>query len=285
MPTSIVTGGNSGIGLETALGLARAGHRVVLAVRNPTKGQRAVDDLRARSGRDDIEQQPLDLASLASIRSFATDWAATGNAIDVLVNNAGVTMSTRHTTADGFEMTFGVNHLGHFLLTALLLDSIRAAGDGARIVTVASGAHKFARAGLDFDDLMFEHRTYAWKGMAAYGASKLANILFTRELARRLAGTGITANCVHPGAVATNLGGEGDGGKLGDLAMKLGRPFMRTPEQGARTSLHVALSPDVSGVTGAYFANSKPATTNRHGSDDAAAARLWSISEELVGLN
>ncbi len=284
MPTSIVTGANSGIGLETALGLARAGHRVVVAVRNPTKGERAVDDLRARSGRDDIEQRTLDLASLASIRAFAADWAATGDPIDVLVNNAGVTMSTRQTTVDGFEMTFGVNHLGHFLLTALLLDSIRASGDGARIVTVASGAHKFARAGLDFDDLMYERRKYGWKGMAPYGASKLANILFTRELARRLAGSGITANCVHPGAVATNLGGEGDGGKLGDIAMRIGRPFMRTPEQGARTSLHVALSADVAGVTGAYFANSKPATANSYATDDAAAARLWTVSEALVGL-
>ena len=284
MPTSIVTGANSGIGLETALGLARAGHRVVLAVRNPAKGEVAIADLRSRSGNDDIEQLALDLASLASIREFGERWDRRGEPIDVLVNNAGLTMSTRQTTADGFEMTFGVNHLGPFLLTAVLGDSLRARGKGARIVNVASGAHAFARQGLDFDDLMYEHRKYGWKGLAPYAASKLANILFTRELARRLDDTGITANCVHPGAVATNLAGEGDGGKLGEIVMKLGRPFMRTPEHGARTSLHVALAPEVAEITGTYFANSKPAKISKYASDDAAAARLWSVSEALVGL-
>ena len=283
MPTTVITGANSGIGLETAVAIARAGHRVVLAVRNPTKGEAAVADIRARSGNNDVEQLPLDLASLASIRDFADTWKARGEPIDVLVNNAGVVMKERTLTADGFEMTFGVNHLGHFLLTHLLFDHLKA-GDDSRIVTVASGAHAFARRGLDFDDLMFERRRYSQMGMGAYAASKLANVMFTRELARRVADTNITANCVHPGFVATNFAREGDGGRLGDIAMRLGKPFARTPEKGARTSVHVALSPEVARVTGQYFVNSKPATCSKSASDDAACTRLWQASESLLGL-
>ncbi len=221
----------------------------------------------------------LDLASLASVRSFAEALAARVERLDVLVNNAGVTMKDRAVTVDGFEATFGVNHLGHFLLTTLLVDQLAAATDG-RVVVVASDAHRFARGGLDFDDLQSERR---YRPMRAYGASKLANMLFTREAARRWADRGITVNCVHPGFVATRLARDGDGGRIGEVVMRLARPFARTPERGARTSVHVATSPEVNGVSGAYFANSrvtKPAATAL---DDAAARRLWEISETLVG--
>ncbi len=285
MPTTVITGANSGIGLEAAVAIARAGHRVVLAVRNPTKGAAALADIQTRSGNDDVEQLPLDLASIASIRDFAATWNARNEPINVLINNAGVVMKERTVTADGFETTFGVNHLGHFLLTHLLLDDLVAAGDDTRVVTVASGAHFFARQGLDFDDLMFERRRYSQMGMGAYAASKLANVMFTRELARRLADTNIAANCVHPGFVATNFAREGDGGRLGDLSMRLAKPFARSPEKGARTSVHVALSPEVAGVTGQYFVNSKVHACSKFAADDAACARLWNTSESLLGLD
>jgi NAD(P)-dependent dehydrogenase (short-subunit alcohol dehydrogenase family) len=280
--TVVITGANSGIGLETAVGVASAGHRVVLAVRNAAKGATAVADVRARSGNDDVEQLPLDLASLASVRAFADAWATRDEPIGVLVNNAGLVMRTRAETQDGFEMTFGVNHLGHFLLTALLHDSLVAGG--ARVVTVASGAHHFARRGLDFDDLMWEHKPYARMGMAAYSASKLANIMFTRALAKRVAGTGVTANCLHPGFVGSNFAREGDTGWLGNVAMTVGRPFALSSAKGARTSLFCALDPSVADVSGEYFYKCKPAKVSSWAADDAACDRLWSHSEALVGL-
>jgi NAD(P)-dependent dehydrogenase (short-subunit alcohol dehydrogenase family) len=177
-------------------------------------------------------------------------------------------------------MQLQVNHLSHFLLTGLLHD--RLAGSGrARVVVVASEAHKAARKGLDFDDLEWERRRYG-VGFGTYAATKLANILFTRELARRLDGTGVTANAVHPGFVASNFAREGDTGAIGNLAMVLGRPFAKSPEKGAQTSIHVASSPSVEGVSGQYFARSKVAIPARQALDDVAAARLWEISEKLT---
>ena len=226
-----------------------------------------------------VEVMELDLASLASVRAFAAALADRGDRLDVLVNNAGVTMMKRTLTADGFEATFGVNHLGHFLLTNLLVDRLAAAGDG-RVVVVASDAHRLARRGLDLDGRRAGRR---YGAMRVYGESKLANILFTREAARRWADRGITVNCVHPGFVATRLGRDGDGGRLGELAMRLGRPFARTPEQGAETSVFLATSPTVAGVNGQYFANSRPASPSAAARDDDAARRLWEHSETLVG--
>ncbi len=275
----MITGGNAGIGRETAVGLATRGASVVLAVRNPTKGDEAVADIRARTGNDDVAHLPLDLASLASVRAFDVALRSRTDRLHVLVNNAGVVLLRRQVTADGFESTFGVNHLGHFLLTELVRDLLLASAP-ARAVIVASDAHKGARRGLDFADLQTERR---YNAMKAYCRSKLANLLHLRELARRLDGTGVTANAVHPGAVATRLARDGDAGVLGDVAMRLSRPFFRTPAQGAHTSIHVAAAPELEDVNGGYFADLAPTGSTRWATDDAAARRLWDISARLVG--
>jgi NAD(P)-dependent dehydrogenase (short-subunit alcohol dehydrogenase family) len=281
MSTAVVTGANAGLGLATATGLARFGHDVVMAVRDVAKGESAAALVRHEVRGANVTVRALDLASLASVRAFASALSSDLGSLDVLVNNAGVTMKSRTTTADGFETTFGVNHLGHFLLTNLLHDTLAAAPGTARVVVVGSDAHKFARGGLNFSDLQSAGK---YGAMRVYGASKLANILFAREAAKRWRADGISVNSVHPGFVATRLGRDGDGGWLGDVAMTVLKPFARTPEKGARTTIHVAISPSLEGVAGEYFANeaiAKPAATAR---DDHAAAQLWDVSAELVGL-
>ena len=198
----------------------------------------------------------------------------------MLVNNAGLTLSKRRETDDGFEMTFQVNHLGPFLLTQLLRDQL-VAGRAPRVVNVASDAHKSARRGLDFDDLQTAHHRY--RGFSVYGRTKLANILFTRELARRWDDTGVTTNAVHPGFVASSFGRDGDTGRAGDVVMRLLRPFALSPAQGARTQVFVASAPELEGITGGYWAKSAPATPSAAAQDDVAAARLWEVSQQLVG--
>src|SRR5450759_2586743 len=205
--TVVVTGANAGVGLETAAGLVALGARVVLTARDEAKGANAADRIRARGGPGTVDVAPLDLASFASIRRFAREVAPGLGRLDVLVNNAGLVQLDYTVTEDGFETTFGVNHLGHFLLTTLLLDQLRSSTP-ARVVVVASVAHRSARSGLDFDDLQAER---GYSPIGAYNRSKLANIYFTRELARRLAGSGVTANSLHPGFVASRLGRDGDG--------------------------------------------------------------------------
>jgi NAD(P)-dependent dehydrogenase (short-subunit alcohol dehydrogenase family) len=276
----VITGGNAGIGKETAVGLAEKGATVVITARDQQRGATALEEIRGRTGRDDerLVVMPLDLASFASIRVFASDLLGRFDRLDVLVNNAGLVLRQRRETADGLEMTFGVNHLGHFLLTDLLLDRLRA-GDSARIVNVSSDAHKQARNGLDFDDLQSTRR---YRGFAVYSKSKLANILFTRELAQRLNGTNVTVNAVHPGFVASRFGRDGDTGRFGDVAMLVIRPFAINSAQGALTSIHVASSPDVDGITGQYFYKCALATPSRAAQDDDAARRLWQVSEDLV---
>jgi NAD(P)-dependent dehydrogenase (short-subunit alcohol dehydrogenase family) len=278
--TVVITGANSGIGKEAAVGLAAMGATVVVAVRNRAKGEAAVAEITARAGRsrDAVELADLDLASTASIRAFAAGFLASHDRLDVLLNNAGLTLRKRAETADGFEMIFGVNHLGHFLLTSLLQDRL-VAGAPTRIVNVASDAHRFARGGLDFDDLMATER---YRPFLTYARSKLANILFTTELARRLEGTGVTANVLHPGFVASNFAREGDTGALGNLAMIAGRPFAVSPAKGAETSVFLASSPQVDGVTGQYFAKCTLAKTSAAGADADAALRLWTESEKLL---
>lgn len=276
----LITGANSGIGLETAVALATAGATVVMAARNPAKGEAALAEVRRRSGRTDVELVGLDLASLASVRTCATEVLDRFDRLDVLVNNAGLVLNKREVTEDGFEQQFGVNHLGHFLLTSLLLDRLKAA-DAARIVHLSSDAHRFAFRGLDFGDLQSERGPYI--GFYAYGKTKLANLLFSNELSRRLTGSGVTSNAVHPGVVATNFSREGDNGLFGELTQRLIRPFAKTQAQGAETTVHVASSPAVEGVSGLYFANSKPTAPSPHGRDAAAARRLWEESERLVG--
>jgi NAD(P)-dependent dehydrogenase (short-subunit alcohol dehydrogenase family) len=276
--TVIITGANSGIGLETAVGLARAGAKTVITARDRGRGEAALNDIRARTGHDDVELVLFDLGSLASVREGAADILARYPRIDVLVNNAGVVLSDRRETEDGFEATFAVNHLGPFLLTELLLDRIKQSAP-ARIVNVASTAHQGARKGLDFDDLQ---STRAYGGMQVYSKSKLANIYFTTELARRLEGSGVTVNSLHPGTVATGYGRDGDSSGLLAFGLKVIKPFILSAAQGARTSIYLASSPDVEGVTGQYFVKNKARKPSSVAQDDEAARRLWKISEELV---
>jgi NAD(P)-dependent dehydrogenase (short-subunit alcohol dehydrogenase family) len=276
--TVIVTGANAGVGRETVAGLVGLGARVVLTGRDETKAQAAAARIRARGGPGSVEVAVLDLASFASIRRFARESVPRLGGVDVLVNNAGVVQLERTVTEDGFETTFGVNHLGHFLLTTLLLDQLRARAP-ARVVVVSSMAHRSARAGLDFDDLEGE---LAYSPLGAYNRSKLANLYFTRELARRLAGDGVTVNAVHPGFVASRLGRDGDGGALGDVVMTLARPFAISPARGARTSVYLASSDAVADVTGKYFVRCRERRPARIATDDDAARQLWSVSEELV---
>jgi len=275
---AVITGGNTGIGKETAVSLARMGADVTITSRNLDKGAEAVDEIRGRSANEDVHMGQLHLASFASIRRFAEEFEAGHDRLDVLVNNAGGVIGDRRETEDGFEMTFGVNHLGHFLLTDLLLDLLKNSAP-SRIVNVASAAHHGARGGLDFDDLQAEQR---YSGQGVYSASKLANILFTRELARRLAGTGVTANCCHPGSIRSEFGQGGDTRGLYSFGLKLARPFLIGVERGARTQTWLAVSPEVAGVSGEYFAHSKRGHPSKAARDDEAARRLWEESEKLV---
>jgi retinol dehydrogenase-12 len=275
----LITGGNAGIGKETAVALASMGARVVFTARDAARGTEALTEIRTRSGNDEVEVMALDLARFTSVRDFAKRWGDEHAQLDVLVNNAGLILNSRRQTDDGYEMTFQVNHLGPFLLTQLLRDQL-VAGDDARVVNVASDAHSSARRGLDFDDLQ---STRHYRGFRVYGKTKLANILFTRELARRWAGTGVTANAVHPGFVASSFGRDGDTGRFGALLFPLLKPFALSPEQGARTQVYVASAPELAGITGGYWVKSAPATPSAAAQDDAAAARLWEVSEELVG--
>jgi len=275
----LITGGNAGIGKETAVALASMGARVVFTARDEARGSDARTEIRTRSGSDEVEVMPLDLARFASVRDFAKRWGDEHDQLDVLVNNAGLILNSRRQTDDGYEITFQVNHLGPFLLTQLLRDQL-VAGDDARVVNVASDAHSSARRGLDFDDLQ---STRHYRGFRVYGKTKLANILFTRELARRWADTGVTANAVHPGFVASSFGRDGDTGRFGALLFPLLKPFALSPEQGARTQVYVASAPELAGITGGYWVKSAPATPSAAAQDDAAAARLWQVSEELVG--
>lgn len=276
--TAVVTGGNSGIGKELAAALAEQGAEVVLPVRSRERGEKAAAEIEERTGHP-VELADLDLASFASVRKFAEGFLATDRPLHVLVNNAGGTWSRCRETEDGHETTFQVNHLGGFLLTNLLLERIKASAP-ARIVTTSSGGHRATR-GLDFGDLDRSRRRYV--GFRAYVDSKLCNILFTRELARRLEGTGVTATCFHPGFVRTHFAQEGD-----TLVMAFGTrilsPFARSPRKGAETGVHLAVSPQVEGVSGEYFFNNRPSRTSGSARDDDAARRLWDVSEEMVGL-
>jgi len=282
--TILVTGGNAGIGKETAVALARAGASVTVTARDAAKGQAALDEIRTRSGSADVDVMDLDLASFASVREFASRYADAHASIDVLVNNAGLMLTSYRQTVDGNEMTFQVNHLGPFLLTNLLRDPLVAAGD-ARVVNVSSDAHKQGGKTLDFDALQSPGGVNARNSMNVYGRTKLENILFTRELARRWAADGVTTNAVHPGFVRSGFGRDGDGGKLFDVLMPVIQLIALSAEQGAYTSVYVASSPEVADVTGKFFVKCKPVTPSAAAQDAAAAARLWDVSADLTGLS
>jgi NAD(P)-dependent dehydrogenase (short-subunit alcohol dehydrogenase family) len=270
----IVTGSNTGIGKETARGLAARGATVVMACRDAAKAEAARADVAANTGRSDVHILPLDLGDTNSIRAFAAAFKERYGRLDVLVHNAGVWSTKRTTTRDGFESTFGVNHLGTFLLTRELRDVIERSAP-ARIVVLSSGLHYRGR--MNFEDLQFERRKYS--GTAAYNQSKLANVLFTKALARRLAGTGVTVNAVHPGVVATELARD-----LPRFLVKLMHLFMLTPAEGAACSLHVAMDPALATTSGEYFEKSKPRPALAEANDEALQERLWRVSEELLGL-
>jgi NAD(P)-dependent dehydrogenase (short-subunit alcohol dehydrogenase family) len=274
----VITGANSGVGKATALALAATGADTVITARDEARGRAALADIRRDSGSDLVDLVVFDLADLASVRRGADQILDRCPRIDVLVNNAGLVQSERTETADGFEATFGINHLGPFLLTQLLTDRLVASAP-ARVVNVASTAHQAARRGLDFEDLQ---STRHYRGMQAYGRSKLANILFTTELARRLSGSGVTANCLHPGTVATGFARDDDAKGFLAFGIKVIKPFVLTAEQGARTSVYLATSPDVADVTGQYFVKCRTRTPSPAAQDEAAAALLWSLSEAMV---
>jgi NAD(P)-dependent dehydrogenase (short-subunit alcohol dehydrogenase family) len=279
--TVVVTGGNSGIGLETAAALVAMGARVLVTARNADKGRAAVATITQRNdGHAQVQLVVFDLADLASVRRGAAEILEQAPQIDVLVNNAGLVLSERRETVDGYEATFAINHLGPFLLTNLLLDRLRESAP-ARVVNVASMAHASARKGIPFDDLQSTER---YRGMRVYGESKLANILFTLELARRLEGSNVTANSLHPGTVRTGYGADGDARGFLAFGLKLSGPFFLTPAKGAETSIYLASSPEVEGVSGQYFVKCKPVQPKPPARDADAARRLWRVSEELVGL-
>lgn len=275
--TAVVTGANSGIGLETARELARRGYHVVLLCRSAERAAAAEADIEASVDGASTDVVLGDLGLQSDVRRAAAEIIAKLDRLDLLVNNAGVQVRKKERTAEGHELMLAVNHLGPFLLTSLLLPLLTASAP-SRIVNVASDAHKLAK--LHLEDLEAANRGYGVFGMPRYGETKLMNILFTRELARRIAGTGVTANAVHPGAVSTNLGAPPK-----PLAAILGK-FMKTQEQGAFTSLVVATDPALDGVSGGYFADSKRAEgkLSKSATNDDLARELWTRSEALVGI-
>ena len=274
--TVLVTGATSGIGRATAEGLAAMGADLAITGRDRGRTERAAQEIRSTTG-GRVAAFVADLSSQSEVRRLADEVRHALPRIDVLVNNVGGYWNTRHVTADGLERTFALNHLAPFLLTNLLLDRLQGSAP-ARVVTVASNAQAMGR--IDFDDLQGE-RSYS--GATAYNQSKLANVLFTYELARRLRATSVTANALHPGVVSTSFGAE-DPGLVQRLFVPFARPFMKDAARGAATSVHVASAADLEQVTGRYFANSRPKRSSKRSYDEAAAARLWQVSADLVGL-
>jgi NAD(P)-dependent dehydrogenase (short-subunit alcohol dehydrogenase family) len=272
--TVLVTGGTGGIGKATALGLAAMGAHLAITGRDRRRTEDAAGEIRAVGG-EPVDVFIADLSAQTEVRRLAEEVLQRLPRIDVLVNNVGGYWNTRHVTADGLERTFALNHLAPFLLTSLLLDRLQEC-TRARVVTVSSNAQSLGR--IDFDDLQGE-RSYS--GAQAYNQSKLANVLFTYELARRLTGTAVTANALHPGVVDTSFGAE-DPGRVQRVFVPFLRPFMKTPAQGAATSIHVASAPELEQVSGRFFANSKPRRSSDRSYDEAAAARLWQLSEATV---
>jgi retinol dehydrogenase 12 len=271
----LVTGATSGIGLVAARELARRGARVVLVGRNPDKCAAALRHLQEQTGSTQVESLLADLSSQQQVRDLARQFLECHQRLDVHVNNAGGIWLRRQQTVDGLEMTFAVNHLAYFLLTSLLLEVLKATAP-SRIVNVSSLAHRGAT--MPFADLM---GTRHYRGWPAYKQSKLANLLFTYELARRLEGTGVTVNALHPGFVATGFGGSN--GWRGSLLQWLARWFGLTPEEGAQTIVYLAASPAVAGVSGRYFVKEQAVPSSRASYDEAAQKRLWQVSEELTG--
>ena len=274
--TALVTGANQGIGRVSALELAKMGAAVVMVCRSEEKGRAAREEIVAQVKGATVELIVGDVSSLASLREVAVRFLDGHDRLDILLNNAGVLATSRRESADGFEHTFATNHIGYFYLTHLLRPTLERT-PGARVVSVSSEAHR--RGVINFDDL---HGRKRWSATGSYSASKLANVLFTRELARRLADTGVTANCLHPGVIGSGFAST-DGGIVAMLA-RLVRPLLLTNEEGAKTQVYLCSSPEVAGVTGKYFDKCKERAPSRAAQDDAVARDLWRVSEELCGL-
>ena len=272
----LITGGTSGIGKAAALELAKMGAWVVVTGRNRERGEEALVDLKAKSGSEKIELMLADLAMQAEVRRLVEEFEERHDRLDVLVNNAGVIQSRRTETPDGIETTLAINHLAPFLLTNLLLDLLKKSAP-SRIITVSSGAERSGR--IDFDDLQSEKR---YRAFPVYGMTKLANIMFTFELAGRLEGTGVTANCLHPGSVNTNFA-ENNRSPF-TLLFRAFKPFMRSPEEGADTVVYLAASPEVEGMSGKYLVDRKVTSASDEAYDESVRKRLWEVSKELTGL-
>ena len=275
--TVLITGGTGGIGRAAAIGLASMGARVGITGRDRARADRAAAKIIHASGNPVVDIFVADMSSQAEVRRLADEVLAAYPRLDVLVNNVGGFWSHRHVTADGLEHTFALNHLAPFLLTSLLAERLIVSAP-ARVVTVSSGAQSMGK--IDFDDLMGERK---YSGQTAYNQSKLANVMFTYELARRFEGTGVTATVLHPGMTNTAFSAEDPSRAFAPLVAVL-RPFMRSPEKGAETPVFLASSPEAEGITGQYFANRAPKTSNKSSYDNEAAARLWRVSADLVGL-
>ncbi len=270
---ALITGANSGMGKATATAFANMGMNVIMLCRNKERGETALREVLAQS-RGNVSLMLCDLADMEDSKRFCNEFKDKYSKLDILVCNAGVITLDRRETKDGLELQFGVNHIGHFLLTINLLPLIQTAGS-ARIVLVGSGAHKIGK--IDFNNIPL---IKGYSVFSAYGRAKLCNLLFTKELARRL-GNSATVNCVHPGAVATNMGVDRDTG-FGKTIMKILKTFFRTPEQGAATAIAVATSEELSGITGEYFYNGKMHKSSKRSYDKELARKLWEVSEEIV---
>ncbi len=272
----LITGGTSGIGKAAALELAKMGAWVVVTGRNRERGEEALVDLKAKSGSEKIELMLMDLAVQAEVRRLVEEFEERHDRLDVLVNNAGVIQSRRTETPDGIETTLAINHLAPFLLTNLLLDLLKKSAP-SRIITVSSSAERSGK--IDFDDLQSEKR---YRAFPVYGTTKLTNIMFTFELAGRLEGTGVTANCLHPGSVNTYF--AEDNRSPFTLLFRAFKPLMRSSEEGADTIVYLAASPEVEGMNGKYLADRKVTTASKEAYDESVRKRLWEVSEELTSL-
>jgi NAD(P)-dependent dehydrogenase (short-subunit alcohol dehydrogenase family) len=273
----LITGGNSRIGKAAALALAKLNSSVVIVSRDKDKGEATIIEIKSKSGNRNVDAMTADLSSQDSVRELAHDFKGRYKRLHVLINNAGIFLPRRIQTVDGLETTFATNHLGHFLLTNLLLDVLKANAP-SRVINITSSAHRGTE--MNFDDLQAEKK---YSGYHAYSQSKLANVLLTYQLAKRLEGTGVTVNCLHPGVVRTGFGKDVTG--LMSILVRIGSPFMMSPEKSARAAIYLATSPELEGVTGKHFSIGKEEKSSTESYDAASAERLWRVSAELVKLD